>query len=130
MSRQEDYAFEDEQGEHAGTRLLREVLEVAILTLLFFGAVRMLVQNYRVDGPSMQQTLYTNEYILVDKATYYFHSPQRGDVTHCDRRTVLGILNRDGAHAEYVTLPTVNLHVVPPNVSDAQAVFTEPLAAA
>ena len=56
------------------------MLEVAILTLLFFGVVRLLVQNYRVDGPSMQRTLYTNEYILVDKATYYFHSPQRGDV--------------------------------------------------
>lgn len=80
MSRQENYAYEDEQGEHAGARLLREVLEVAILTLLFFGVVRLLVQNYRVDGPSMQQTLYTNEYILVDKATYYLHSPQRGDV--------------------------------------------------
>ncbi len=80
MSRQEDYAYEDEQGEHAGARLLREVLEVAILTLLFFGVVRLLVQNYRVDGPSMQRTLYTNEYILVDKATYYLHSPQRGDV--------------------------------------------------
>lgn len=79
-SRQEDYAYEDEQGEHAGARLLREVLEVAILTLLFFGLVRLLVQNYRVDGPSMQRTLYTNEYILVDKATYYLHSPQRGDV--------------------------------------------------
>jgi len=80
MSRHEDYAYEDEQGEHTGARLLREVLEVAILTLLFFGVVRLLVQNYRVDGPSMQRTLYTNEYILVDKATYYFHSPERGDV--------------------------------------------------
>ena len=80
ISRHEDYAYEDEQGEHTGARLLREVLEVAILTLLFFGVVRLLVQNYRVDGPSMQRTLYTNEYILVDKATYYFHSPQRGDV--------------------------------------------------
>jgi signal peptidase I len=80
MSRQEDYAYEDEQGEHTGAKLLREVLEVAILTLLFFGVVRLLVQNYRVDGPSMQQTLYTNEYILVDKATYYLHPPERGDV--------------------------------------------------
>ena len=80
VKQQEDYAYEDEQGEHTGARLLREVLEVAILTLLFFGVVRLLVQNYRVDGPSMQRTLYTNEYILVDKASYYFHSPQRGDV--------------------------------------------------
>ena len=88
MSRQEDYAYEDEQGEHAGARLLREVLEVAILTLLFFGVVRLLVQNYRVDGPSMQRTLYTNEYILVDKATYYLHSPQRGDGSSSNFRSI------------------------------------------
>ncbi len=55
---------------------------------------------------------------------------QRGDVTHCDRRTVLGILNRDGAFAEYLTLPAENLHRVPESVSDEAAVFTEPLAAA
>ncbi|MBF6589374.1 MAG: signal peptidase I [Ktedonobacterales bacterium] len=79
-SRSADYAFEDEQGEHWGARLLREVLEVAVLTLLLFVAVRMFVQNYRVEGPSMQPTLHTSEYILVDKAEYYLHSPQRGDV--------------------------------------------------
>ena len=49
IKQQEDYAYEDEQGEHTGARLLREVLEVAILTLLFFGVVRLLVQNYRVE---------------------------------------------------------------------------------
>jgi alcohol dehydrogenase len=54
----------------------------------------------------------------------------RGDVTHCPNRTTLGIVNRDGALAEYLTLPTLNLHRVPDVVSDAQAVFTEPLAAA
>lgn len=80
MSSQEDYGYEDEQGEHGNMKLLREILEVAILTLLFFGIVRVLVQNYRVDGPSMQPTLYTSEYILVDKAEYYLHSPERGDV--------------------------------------------------
>jgi signal peptidase I len=79
-ARDEDYAFEDEQGEHWGARLLREVLEVAVLTLLLFVAVRMFVQNYRVDGPSMQPTLHTSEYILVDKAEYYIHPPQRGDI--------------------------------------------------
>jgi threonine dehydrogenase-like Zn-dependent dehydrogenase len=43
---------------------------------------------------------------------------------------VLGIHNRDGAFAEYLSLPPQNLLVVPDNVSDRQAVFTEPLAAA
>jgi threonine dehydrogenase-like Zn-dependent dehydrogenase len=42
----------------------------------------------------------------------------------------MGILNADGAFAEYVAVPVENLHVVPPSVSDEQAVFTEPVAAA
>jgi threonine dehydrogenase-like Zn-dependent dehydrogenase len=46
------------------------------------------------------------------------------------RRTVLGILRRDGAFAEYLTLPIENLHIVPESISDDCAVFTEPLAAA
>lgn len=53
-----------------------------------------------------------------------------GDPRHCLKRTVLGIHNRDGAHAEYLRLPVENLIEVPANVSDEAAVFTEPLAAA
>lgn len=49
---------------------------------------------------------------------------------HCPERTVLGIVAKDGAMAEYVTLPTQNLLRVPANVPDPSAVFTEPLAAA
>ncbi len=52
------------------------------------------------------------------------------DSRHCPNRTVLGIVNRDGAHAEFLTLPSRNLLVVPDEVSDEQAVFAEPLAAA
>ena len=55
---------------------------------------------------------------------------KRGLKTHCARRTVLGIVAHDGAFAEYLTLPLENLHVVPDSVSDEQAVFVEPLAAA
>ena len=51
-------------------------------------------------------------------------------MTHCARRKVLGIVGQDGAFAEYLTLPIENLHVVPDGVSDEQAVFVEPLAAA
>ncbi len=49
---------------------------------------------------------------------------------HCMNRTVLGIQNRPGAFAEYVTLPEKNLHLVPNTIRDDVAVFTEPLAAA
>lgn len=53
-----------------------------------------------------------------------------GDARHCPRRTVLGIVGRDGAHAEALKLPVVNLLRVPDEITDEQAVFTEPLAAA
>jgi threonine dehydrogenase-like Zn-dependent dehydrogenase len=55
---------------------------------------------------------------------------RRGLKTHCERRTVLGIVAHDGAFAEYLALPLDNLHGVPRNVTDEQAVFIEPLAAA
>jgi threonine dehydrogenase-like Zn-dependent dehydrogenase len=54
---------------------------------------------------------------------------RQGMPMHCPNRTTLGILNRNGAFAEYLTLPVENLHVVPENVSDEEAVFVEPLAA-
>jgi threonine dehydrogenase-like Zn-dependent dehydrogenase len=53
-----------------------------------------------------------------------------GDSRHCPNRTVLGIHGRDGAHAEFLQLPAINLLPVPDNVPDEHAVFTEPLAAA
>jgi threonine dehydrogenase-like Zn-dependent dehydrogenase len=50
--------------------------------------------------------------------------------THCPNRTVLGILNHDGAFADLVAVPQRNLHAVPDALSDDVAVFTEPVAAA
>lgn len=49
---------------------------------------------------------------------------------HCPNRHTLGIWRKDGCMADYVTIPTNVLFVVPDNVTDEQAVFTEPLAAA
>jgi threonine dehydrogenase-like Zn-dependent dehydrogenase len=49
---------------------------------------------------------------------------------HCRQRTAIGIQGRNGAFAQYLTLPVANLHAVPQHVSDEQAVFIEPLAAA
>jgi threonine dehydrogenase-like Zn-dependent dehydrogenase len=54
----------------------------------------------------------------------------KGRRNHCPHRTVLGILNRDGAFAEYLRLPLQNLVSVPDSLPDEEAVFTEPLAAA
>ena len=49
---------------------------------------------------------------------------------HCPNRRVMGILNANGAFAEYVAVPCKNLHLVPENIPDEEAVFAEPLAAA
>src|SRR5215467_4470011 len=49
---------------------------------------------------------------------------------HCGNRRVMGILNANGAFAEFVALPLKNLHAVPEKMDDEEAVFVEPLAAA
>ena len=63
-----------------------------------------------------------------------FHPPcefcRRGLKTHCSRRKVLGIVAHDGAFAEFLALPLENLHAIPNTVTDEEAVFIEPLAAA
>ena len=58
------------------------------------------------------------------------NSCMNGMQRHCPSRTVLGILKRDGAFAEFLSLPEKNLHVIPDSISNEQAVFVEPLAAA
>jgi signal peptidase I len=59
---------------------MREAAETVGLTLLIFLAVHFSIQPYRVDGPSMQPGLHTNDLLLVNLLTYDFGSPQRGDV--------------------------------------------------
>jgi len=54
----------------------------------------------------------------------------KGIERHCSHRTVLGILKRNGAFAEFLSLPAKNLHIIPDSITDEQAVFVEPLAAA
>jgi threonine dehydrogenase-like Zn-dependent dehydrogenase len=53
-----------------------------------------------------------------------------GRPSHCPHRTVIGILNHDGAFADFIAVPQRNLHAVPDSIPDDVAVFTEPLAAA
>jgi threonine dehydrogenase-like Zn-dependent dehydrogenase len=53
-----------------------------------------------------------------------------GRPSHCPHRTVIGILNHDGAFADFIAVPQRNLHQVPESIPDDVAVFTEPLAAA
>jgi signal peptidase I len=84
-------------------RLARDLIETVILALLIFVGVRAMVQNFRVEGSSMEGTLHDGQYILVNKAVYFkvdlgfldflpfydagsnpvhyiFRAPRRGDV--------------------------------------------------
>ena len=60
--------------------LFQELLETLLLTLVLFGIARFSLQNFKVDGTSMVPTLQSDEYILVDKISYRFHLPARGDI--------------------------------------------------
>jgi len=66
----------------------------------------------------------------INAACHSCEACRAGRPTHCENRSVLGIVQRDGAFAEYLSLPAENLHVVPDEVPTEEAVFTEPLAAA
>src|SRR5215467_8028483 len=61
-------------------RLVREIIETIILTGLMFLVIRFAVQNYYVEGVSMEPNLHNQERILIDKWTYLFHPPTRGDI--------------------------------------------------
>ncbi len=60
--------------------LWREVAETLLLALVAFALLRMAVQNYRVEGPSMEPTLHHGQFLLVNKLAYRFGSLQRGDI--------------------------------------------------
>jgi signal peptidase I len=62
------------------TSLFRELLETAVLTIAIFLVVRVALQNFKVEGESMEPNLHNAEYILVNKVDYLLHSPQRGDI--------------------------------------------------
>ena len=59
---------------------MREIIETLALTLVIFVVIHFTVQNYMVDGTSMQPSLINNQYVLVNKLAYLFHAPERGDV--------------------------------------------------
>ena len=59
---------------------LRDILETALLTLVIFLGVRLGVQNFRVEGQSMEPSLHSNQYLLVSKVSYMVGQPQRGDI--------------------------------------------------
>jgi signal peptidase I len=62
------------------SHLAREIVETVALTILIFLAIHFTVQNYQISGPSMENTLHSGQFVLVNKLAYLFHAPERGDV--------------------------------------------------
>ena len=61
-------------------RLVREIIETLVLTVLMFLIIRLAVQNFNIDGKSMELSLHDQELVIVDKWSYIFNTPARGDV--------------------------------------------------
>ncbi len=61
--------------------LIREVVETVVLALLIFLLIRVVIQNFRIEGYSMEPNLHQGQYLIVNKAVYrWLHPPQRGDI--------------------------------------------------
>src|SRR3979411_3098648 len=72
--------LKEEKKSGGNMRLVREIVETIILTILLFAVIHLAVQNYDVDGPSMEPSLHNQERIMVDKVSYLLHPPARGAV--------------------------------------------------
>lgn len=60
--------------------VLREIVETVLLTLVIFLLIRTVVQNFRVDGMSMEPNFHDGQFLLINKLAYKLGEPQRGDV--------------------------------------------------
>ncbi|MBC8262619.1 MAG: signal peptidase I [Anaerolineales bacterium] len=60
--------------------ILREMMETAILIMLVFFVTRILIQNFRIEGISMEPNFHDEQYLIINKLAYYLHPPERGDV--------------------------------------------------
>lgn len=61
-------------------RLVRDVIEIVVITAAMFLVMNFAIQNFDVDGLSMEPSLHNGEVLMVDKWSYKFHEPARGDV--------------------------------------------------
>ena len=61
--------------------VIREILQIVLLALVVFFALHFLIQNFRIEGTSMEPNLQNSQYTLVNKTAYWFgRDPHRGDV--------------------------------------------------
>lgn len=93
MRRQPDLRPEAEEDEEQ-SRVLRKkeyrqreakgwIISLAAAIVIALALRFFVFEFIRVDGPSMQPTLITNEYVFMEKVTYWFRHPERGDIVIC-----------------------------------------------
>lgn len=74
-----------------GSHLLRDLIETVVITLIIFLIIHQAILSYHVEGPSMKPSLNDNEFAIVNKISYLFQQPARGDVIvfhfPCDNNT-------------------------------------------
>jgi len=73
--------------------LFREIVETALLTAAIFLLVNAATGRFKIDGNSMEPNLHSDEYVIVDKVTYLFGAPQRGDIV---------VFYREGDPKDYI----------------------------
>ena len=61
-------------------RFIKDVLETLILSVILFVGVNVISARIRVDGASMEPTLATGEYVIVNRLSYRLGTPQIGDI--------------------------------------------------
>lgn len=85
--------------------ILREIIETLLLTFFIFFLVNSLIGRYRIDGSSMNPTLYDGEYLIINNVSYYLDEPQHGDIIvfkhpNNDLNLIKRIIGTPGDHIE------------------------------
>ncbi len=75
-----DFSYVEPERHTALWQILRDISETIVLTLLMFLVIRLVVQDFQVDGTSMVPTFQNSQFVLIDKLSYHFVAPHRGDV--------------------------------------------------
>lgn len=74
----DDQVTEDQRQKEKS--ILREMMETTLLIILVFVVTRILIQNFRIEGISMEPNFHDGQYLITNKFAYYLHPPERGDV--------------------------------------------------
>lgn len=95
----------DMQLQQPAERVIREIVETLLLTFFIFWLVNSLVGRYRIDGSSMNPTLFDGQYLLINNVSYFLDEPQRGDIIvfkhpNNDLNLIKRVIGIPGDHVE------------------------------